>query len=99
MEKKLTSQERGVLTKEAHGLKPVVMVGMKGVSESLIKMVDESLESHELIKIKFIDFKETRREISEEICKKTRAALVRVVGNVAILYRAAAKAEDRKYGV
>ena len=97
--KELTSQQRSHLTKEAHHLKPIVMLGQKGASESLVKMVDESLEIHELIKIKFLDHKGTRREIAEKICEECKAALVRVVGNIAIVYRETSKPEDRQYRV
>ena len=97
--KELTSQQRSHLTKEAHHLKPVVMLGQKGASESLIKMVDESLEIHELIKIKFLDHKGDRRAITEKICDECKASLVRIVGNIAIIYRQATKPEDRQYRV
>jgi RNA-binding protein len=97
--KELTSQQRSYLTKEAHRLNPIVMIGQKGLTDSLISMVDESLKSHELIKMKFLDFKGTRREISEEICEKCEAHLVRIVGNVAIVFRPAEKPEDRSYNV
>ena len=47
----------------AHGLESVVIVGQKGVTEALIKSVDENLTAHELIKIKFIDFKEDWKSV------------------------------------
>ncbi|MDC7224732.1 MAG: ribosome assembly RNA-binding protein YhbY [Spirochaetales bacterium] len=95
--KELTSQQRKYLTKEAHSLNPVVMVGQKGLTEGLITMVEETLENHELIKVKFVDYKESRREISEEICQKCSAHLVRVVGNIAIIYRQNDDPAQRRY--
>ncbi|MDC7220683.1 MAG: ribosome assembly RNA-binding protein YhbY [Spirochaetales bacterium] len=95
--KELTSQQRKYLTKEAHDLNPVVMVGQKGVTEGLLTMVRESLENHELIKVKFVDYKESRREISDEIAQKCDACLIRVVGNIAILYRPQDDPAKRRY--
>ena len=54
---KLTSRERNILRKEAHTLKPVVMIGKNGVTPELKAAVDAALADHELIKIKFLDFK------------------------------------------
>jgi len=44
----------------AHSLKPVVLVGQKGISPSLLGSIHEALNAHELIKIKFVDFKDRR---------------------------------------
>ena len=46
----------------AHKLSPVVYIGKKGVSDTLMKSLEEALNSHELIKIKFVDFKEKNQK-------------------------------------
>ena len=46
---------------------------------------------------KFNDYKEEKTELTEDICDKTNATLVRIIGNIAILYRPAEKDEDRRY--
>jgi len=56
--KKLLGYQKKHLKGIAHGMKPVAYVGQKGLSPSLIQAVDESLSKHELIKVKFIEFKE-----------------------------------------
>lgn len=93
----LTSKQRKFFEKEAHPLSPVVIVGGAGVSEGVIKMVDETLGIHELIKVRFNEFKEDKRELSEKIAEETNAVLVRLIGNIAIFYRPAEKADRRKY--
>lgn len=93
----LTSKQRKILEKAAHDLQPVVIVGGAGVTEGVVKMVDTSLACHELIKIKFNEYKEERHELTSDICNETNATLVRIIGNVAILYREAEKEDDRKY--
>ncbi len=97
--KELTSQQRSYLTKEAHDLSPVVMVGQKGLTDSLVTMVEESLANHELIKVKFVDYTESRHEISRVISERTGAHLVRVVGNIAILYKAQDDPAKRRYSL
>ena len=84
---KLTSRERNILRKEAHTLKPVIMVGKNGVTPELTAAVDTALTDHELIKIKFLDFKEDRRTLSSSMASSVKAEVVSVIGNIAILYR------------
>ena len=48
----------------AHGLKPTVFIGQKGVTPAVIQSVDEALDAHELIKVKFVDFKEKAHKVS-----------------------------------
>ena len=83
----LTSKQRKILGKQAHDLSPVVIIGQHGVTENLLKMVEDSLKAHELIKVKFNEYKDDKREYSEDIANRTDSNLVRVIGNVAIFYR------------
>ncbi|MFC1671418.1 YhbY family RNA-binding protein [Spirochaetota bacterium] len=60
---------------------------MDRITESLIKSVDEALESRELIKIKFIEFKKEKKELSAQIAENTEAEIIGSIGNIFILYR------------
>ena len=84
---KLTSRERNILRKEAHTLKPIIMIGKNGVTPKLTAAVDAALTDHELIKVKFLDFKEDRRALSSSLADSVKAEVVSVIGNIAILYR------------
>lgn len=90
----LTSKQRKELEKAAHDLQPVVIVGGAGVTDGLVKMVDNSLIAHELIKIKFNEYKDEKIELTNKICEETDATLVRLIGNVAILFRESEKDEE-----
>ncbi len=79
--------DRAGLKKDAHRLKPVVMIGHKGLTETVINAVDRALEDHELIKVRFIDFKEERRELADDLSRKTGSEIVEIIGNVLVLYR------------
>ena len=93
----LTSKQRKTLEKFAHDLQPVVIVGGAGVTDGVMDKIDQSLASHELLKVKFNEYKEEKVELANEIAEKCNATLVRIIGNVVILYIEAEKEEDRKY--
>ena len=92
----LTSKQRKNLEKLAHDLQPVVIVGGAGVTDGVISMTDNSLAAHELIKVKFNEYKDEIRELTAELCEKTDATLVRIIGFTVILFREAKEEEDRK---
>ena len=92
----LTSKQRKNLEKLAHDLQPIVIVGGAGVTDGVISMVDNSLAAHELIKIKFNEYKDEIRDLTTELCEKTDATLVRIIGFTVILFREAEEEENRK---
>jgi len=92
----LTNAQRQLLRKMAHDLKPVVQIGKNGLSENVFATVDQGLDSHELIKVKFVDFQDQKRELAEQIVAASKSELVAVIGNIAILYRQQVDPEKRK---
>lgn len=92
----LSQSQRQFLRKTAHGLAPIVHIGKNGLSENLLSSTEIALDSHELIKVKFIDFKDQKREVAQELADQTRAELIYVIGNTAILFRRQPDAEKRK---
>ncbi|MCL2793652.1 MAG: YhbY family RNA-binding protein, partial [Spirochaetaceae bacterium] len=72
------SRERSYLTKLSHSVEPIIRIGKNGLTENILIAIDELLTSKELIKIKFIDFKDERQFIAQEIAQKTDSFLVRV---------------------
>ena len=83
----LKGYQRGYLTRKAHEIQPVVQIGKFGLTDEVVAAVDKALEDHELIKVKFVNFKEDRIDLAREVCTKIDATLVRIVGNIAIYYR------------
>jgi RNA-binding protein len=92
----LTSAQRKVLRGLAHHLEPVARVGKSGLSAAFLEHLEEALESHELIKVKFADCKDQKRELSAEICERLECELAGMVGHVAMLYRPARDPDGRK---
>ena len=71
-----------------HQLKPVIMVGDAGLTESLLQEFCSTIEHHELIKVRVrASDRETRDNIISDLCKKGSAELVTRIGNVALIYR------------
>jgi len=89
--------QRKYLRGLAHDLKPLVFLGQKGLTEGLIASVNEALELHELIKLKFLDFKEKsqKEELAGHIEQRTGSELVGIIGNIAIFYRRQEDGEKR----
>lgn len=93
---KLKGSVKKYLRSLAHHLKPVVMVGRNGISGQLIASVDAALKDHELIKVKFVEFKEEKKEIAEEVATVTKSDVVGIIGNIVIFYRQHPHPEKRK---
>ncbi|MHB8910872.1 MAG: ribosome assembly RNA-binding protein YhbY [Syntrophales bacterium] len=85
----------------AHALKPVVQIGREGITEGVIRAIDECLCRHELIKIKFTDFKEKdqKEAFTSEFTDRTGSELVGIIGHTAILYRQQTDPEKRKIAI
>lgn len=75
----------------------VIQVGKYGVSEELVKQIQAAISTKELIKIKFNEFKDEKKDLSYEIAEHTDSTVVRIIGNTTILYKEAEKSENRKY--
>jgi RNA-binding protein len=93
---KMKGSAKKYLRSLAHHLKPLVIVGRNGINKQVIGSVDLALKDHELIKVKFGEFKEAKKEISSEIAQATKSDVVGIIGNIAIFYRQHPQPEKRK---
>ena len=86
--KSLTPSERSRLKARAHALRPVVAIGNKGLSESVLEEIETSLKAHELIKIRVAgEDRELRHILLTEICDQTGASPVQHIGKILVIYR------------
>ena len=83
----MTSKYRAQLRSQAQSLNPVVMVGHEGITKGVIAALDAALTDHELVKVRFQDFKEMVRDLSVQLANKTGSALVSTTGFTAVFYR------------
>ena len=85
---KLTNNQKKYLRSLAHDLKPFVMIGQNGLSESVLAEIDSTMLKHELIKIKLrVDNRKEKQQIIEKIIEFSRAELVQVIGGVLVIYQ------------
>ena len=82
----------------AHPLKPVVFVGQKGFSNTLAKAIEDALDRHELVKVKFIEYKQKEKKLAliEEIEAASQCELVHLIGHVGTFYRQQKDPQKRK---
>ncbi|MBI5876530.1 MAG: ribosome assembly RNA-binding protein YhbY [Chloroflexi bacterium] len=92
----LTNTQRKYLKQLAHHLKPSVQIGKAGATESVRASLDQVLSAHELAKVRFIGFKEDKREIAAALAAQTSSELVQIIGHVVIFYRQQADTTKRQ---
>jgi RNA-binding protein len=74
----------------AHSLKPVVMIGDKGLTDNVISEIDNALSHHELIKVRVSGQEKAERlEVLNTIAEKTASDLVLIIGHIGGFYRPA----------
>ncbi len=84
----LTPKIKQQLKARAHKLKPVILIGNKGLTDAVHKEVDRALTDHELIKIRIPgNDRDLRRQLLDEICAQNKAELVQVIGSIGVIYR------------
>ena len=84
----LTNAQIRFLRGQAHGLKAILQLGAKGLTDAVAAEVDLALEHHELIKVKVAaEDRDARDAMIAELAERTAATLVQRIGNVAVLYR------------
>ena len=83
----LNNAQKKYLRGLANTLKPQIIIGKNGLSEPVIKSIDEALTAHELVKIKYNEFKEDRAELNQEIVSQCQCHLIGDVGHTALIYR------------
>jgi RNA-binding protein len=75
------------LKAQAHGLKPVIIVGQAGLTDAVLAETEIALNTHELIKVKIRAEREDRNKISEKICASTGATLIQSIGQIIVIFR------------
>ncbi len=83
----MNSEQKKQMKGQAHELKPVIMIGQAGLTESVLKELDIALDTHELIKIRIRAERTERKDIKEKICIETKAELIQNIGQIVVIYR------------
>ena len=83
----LSNPEIRKLKAAAQRMKATFKIGKAGLSPQFIQSLDEGFKHHELIKVKFDEHKEEKKELAPVLAEKTSSHLIMQVGNVVVLYR------------
>ena len=92
----LTGEQLRKLKTTAQSMKPSIQIGKDGLTEGQLERINHELAHHELIKVKFNDYKAQKAELSQEITARTGATQVDLIGNTLILYKESPHPEKRK---
>jgi RNA-binding protein len=88
----LTEKQLRFLRGRAHVLKPVILIGQKALTASVIAETRRALEDHELIKLRIqAANREARDALLAQLVNATEAVLVTRIGHVAVLFKPDAK--------
>ena len=85
--KPVAGRELRDLKAKAQRLKPLVRLGKEGISAPFLAALEQTLNDHQLVKLKFDEFKDQKKELSPQLAEKSGSHLVSRVGNVVVLYR------------
>ncbi len=83
----LTGKQKRYLRGLAHHLKPVVLMGDRGLTEGVLGKISFELENHELIKVKVNEGPESAKEVAARLAEQTSSHLVQVIGHTVVLYK------------
>lgn len=84
----LTSKQRAALRGIASTYETIFQVGKSGISDTLVKQVEDALRKREMIKMHVLDnCPMDAREVAQVLAEKTASEVVQVIGNRLILFK------------
>ncbi|MGE0875540.1 MAG: YhbY family RNA-binding protein [Burkholderiales bacterium] len=84
----LSPTQRRALKARAHALKPLVILGGKGLTDPVCAEVERALAAHELIKVRAAEMDRDAREAAlAELCERCGAMPVQHIGKILVLFR------------
>ncbi len=84
----ISDRKKRELKSLSHHLKPVILLGANGLTESVHAEIERALYDHELIKIKLCSKDKTEKQLlADTICQHHQAALISQIGHVIAIYK------------
>jgi RNA-binding protein len=84
----LSEKQKKYLRRLAHPLRPLVMLGLSGLTDGVVAELQRALADHELVKVSVrIGEREARNEALASLAGRTGSELVQRIGNVGVFYR------------
>ena len=84
----MNSKDRAYLRSLANTVEPILQVGKSGITDNLIKQVNDALEARELIKITVLETApEDAKETAIKLSNNSNSVVFQVLGRKITLYR------------
>lgn len=84
----MKGSERAGLRAEAHHLKALLHVGHSGLTEGVVKSLDDALRTHELVKCQVAKGGDLKaRDAANDLAPRVKAEVIQVIGRTFTLYR------------
>lgn len=92
----MTSKQRAYLRSQANTIDAIFQIGKSGITEVLLKQLDDAIEARELIKVTILDSAPaSAKALAEELATGSNSVVVQTIGNKVTLFRQ--KKENSKY--
>ncbi|HEX9399611.1 MAG TPA: ribosome assembly RNA-binding protein YhbY [Anaeromyxobacter sp.] len=83
-----SSKLRKTLRAAGHHLSPIVQVGKEGVTDAVLRQLDDQLGAHELVKVRIgTESPEDRFEAAERLGSAVGAQVAQILGRTVLVYR------------
>ena len=84
----LTGKQRRYLKALANRIRPTVYIGHKGLSPSVVEMVEQTFNTRELIKLKVQrECPQRKEDVADALAKATHSHLIQILGSTILIYR------------
>ncbi len=85
----ITPKQRAHLKSLAHHLKPVLFVGKEGITDEVVRSLEETFNTRELLKVRILESAPmSAREGAHALAERIEGAVaVQAIGRVGVLYR------------
>ena len=84
----ITSKQKSYLRSRANRLQPIFQIGKSGLTQPILKQIEEALEARELIKISVLqNCEQEKEEIADILNKEEGMEIVQIIGKTIIIYK------------
>ena len=84
----MTSKQRAYLRGQANTLDAIFQIGKGGITDVLLKQLNDAIEARELIKITVLESAPaSAKELANELAQGSNSVVVQTVGNKVTLFR------------
>lgn len=83
----LSGKQKSFLRSKAHHLTPIFQIGKGGLTEPIIKQIEEALEARELIKVSILqNCEEDKNDIAATL-QEAGMEVVQIIGKIIVVYK------------